>query len=73
MVSQTPIRRLEMPTDPAWRFAESHRLMERTEELSRAAREQVIQSRRIIAESRRIMATIRPDVFGAAMPPRLDC
>jgi hypothetical protein len=62
-----------MPTDPDWLFADSYRLMERTEGLNRTAREQVIKSRRIIAESRRIMASIRPDIFGAALPPRLDC
>jgi hypothetical protein len=54
----TPIRRLDMPTDPAWLLADSYRLMERTEELNRASREQVVKSRRIIAESRRIMAAI---------------
>ena len=68
-----PIRRPDMPTDPAWLFANSYRLMERTEELNRASREQVIKSRRIIAESRRMMAAIRPDVFGTGPLPRFDC
>jgi hypothetical protein len=45
----------------------------RTQALNRAGREQVIKSRKIIAESRRIMTSIRPDIFGAALPPRLDC
>ena len=68
-----PIGRLDMPTAPAWLLADSYKLMERTEEPNRAGREQVIKSKRIIAESRRIITSIRPDIFGAALPPRLDC
>jgi hypothetical protein len=72
MVSQIPIGRLEMPTDPAWLIADSYTLRERTEELSRAGRERVIQSRAIIAESRRILATIKPDIFRVGPLPRTD-
>jgi hypothetical protein len=61
-----------MPTDRARLIADSYKLMERAEELSRAGREQVIKSRRIIADSRRIMAAIKPDIFGAGPLPRLD-
>jgi hypothetical protein len=54
-------------------IADANKLMERTEELNRAGREQVIKSRKIITEPRRIMASIRLDVFGAVSPPKMGC
>jgi hypothetical protein len=59
-----------MPTDPDWQFADSYRLIARTQELAAAGRVQVAQSRAIIAESRRILAAIESDSSRGLLSPR---
>ncbi len=52
-----------MSSDPNWHIEASYRLIEQSEKLTQSGREQVAQSRALIAEARRIMGLVRPN-FG---------